>query len=154
MILTREFGFAKHLPWQNLDALFAPYPGARWPHLNRLIVQHFNEKKESIKRYKEGRLEDIILPMTPILSAADLLRFTVWRIFMVLEVVTITLSYYPCVIACLVPEWYLGFFASPFVRVDLTFMVHRAITSIYILQPIALIGLFSSHPLNTVEIKM
>jgi len=77
MLLTKEFGFAKHLPWQNLDTLFAPYPWAQWPHLNRFLVQHFPENKESIKRYKKGGLKDIILPMTPILFAADLLHFTV-----------------------------------------------------------------------------
>jgi len=77
IILTREFGFAKKLHWKNLDALFAPYPRARWPQLNHFIVEHFNENKENVKRYKEGMLEEIILPMTPNLSAADVLRFTI-----------------------------------------------------------------------------
>ncbi|KIM37291.1 hypothetical protein M413DRAFT_31008 [Hebeloma cylindrosporum] len=77
IILTREFSFAKDLHWKNLDSLFTPYPEIRWPQLNRIIVQHFNENKESIKRYKVGTLEKIVLSMTPILSAADLIRFTI-----------------------------------------------------------------------------
>jgi hypothetical protein len=77
MILTREFGFADRLPWRNLDALFAQHPGIRWPRLKRFIIQHFNECRADVKRYKEGKLEEIILPKTPILAAADLLRFTI-----------------------------------------------------------------------------
>jgi len=77
MILTRNFGFADQLPWQNLDALFSQYPGRQWPQLKRFDIQHFNKYAEDVKRYKEGRLEGIILPMTPILAAADLLRFTI-----------------------------------------------------------------------------
>jgi len=77
ILLTKEFGFAKQLHWENLDALFAPYPRARWPRLNHFIVQHFNKNQENVKRYKEGRLEEIILPMTPNLSAANVLQFTI-----------------------------------------------------------------------------
>jgi hypothetical protein len=77
MILTREFRFADRLPWQNLDALFAPYPGRCWPRLKRFIIQHFNEYESNVIWYKDGTLEDIILPRTPILAVADLVRFTI-----------------------------------------------------------------------------
>jgi len=77
MILTKDFGFADQLPWQNLDALFTQYPETRWPQLKRFDIQHFNQYEGDVKRYKEGKLERIILPRTPILAAADLLRFTI-----------------------------------------------------------------------------
>jgi len=77
MILTKDFGFADQLPWRKLDALFTGWcSGRQWPQLKRFIIQHFNQYRD-VKQYKEGMLEGIILPRTPILAVADLLRFTI-----------------------------------------------------------------------------
>ena len=73
MILIWDVSLANHLPWHNLDALFAQYPGGQWPRLKHFIIQHFDENKGKVK---EESIEDIILPRTPFLAAANLLRIT------------------------------------------------------------------------------
>jgi hypothetical protein len=85
-ILIWLFSYTKYLPWPTLDALFAPYPENRWPRLKCFIVQDFNEEMDKVQYYKTGMLEEIILPMTPILASTDILRFMIYgEYFPILE---------------------------------------------------------------------